>query len=923
MMKHIILTLVSLLIIFSASAQTYTLSGVIKDAEIGETLIGANIQIGVGIGTITDFDGYYSMEVKKGEYTVSVSYVGYEATEKKITINKNTILNFSLNTITLAEVNVVADMARSRETPVAFTNVLPAKIEEELGGQDLPMVLNSTPGVYATQQGGGDGDARITIRGFSQRNVAVMLDGIPVNDMENGWVYWSNWFGLEAVTRNMQVQRGLAASKLALPSVGGTINIITSGIANKKKTTIKQSIDSEGKSRTSIGFNSGQLKNGWGFTLAGSYKNGDGYADETWSKACFYYAKIDKRIGNHIVSVTAMGAPQEHGQRGYTRAIATYDSTYATSLGVDTFPKNIDYGYRYNQQWGDLDRWEYGNNITDSLFNPATQSYNYYYDTIHNSNEKTHYKINKYHKPAFSLRDFWTVNDKLYISNILYLSVGHGGGTSTKNSLKDTDLDSESGQINWQSLYDANMDVNFPRYAAIDGAYSYDLRKASQYRVISMNDHFWYGLLSTLNYKYDDNYTFSGGVDLRSYKGSHYREVYDLLGGEYCVDNYNANQDTAVKKVGDKVYYYDDAYVRWGGLFGQMEYKAGNISYFINLSLAESGFMKEDYFAAEYVYTTDEFGNTIKEDNPERNSGWLWKTSYTAKGGFNYNITDKMNAFINMGYLSKTRASSYLYNGYVAEFREDTDNEIVKAIEIGYSYNSSVFAANVNLYNTLWEGKPIRDIDVGDDNVARIDGIDLLHRGIEVDFIYKIMSNLALQGIVSLGDWRYNTKIENVPVYDINDQLVPEEEFDFNAQDIHVGDAAQTQFGGSLRYEPFKKFYVNVKYTYFDRYYADLEPSSLNGEGNAIDADGNPRESWRIPDYGLVDFNTGYTFKFDKFRMSLRLTVLNILDKVYISDARNNDQYIYGTPPNQFDAASAGVFFGLGRRFSTSVKFTF
>ena len=90
---------------------------------------------------------------------------------------------------------VVADVARTRETPVASTSIAPKKIEEQLASQDIPLLLNKTPGVYATQQGGGDGDSRINIRGFNQRNVAVMVDGIPVNDMENGWVYWSNWFG--------------------------------------------------------------------------------------------------------------------------------------------------------------------------------------------------------------------------------------------------------------------------------------------------------------------------------------------------------------------------------------------------------------------------------------------------------------------------------------------------------------------------------------------------------------------------------------------------------------------------------------------------------------------------------------------------------------------------------------------------------
>ena len=129
----------------------------------------------------------------------------------------------NLNVIELSDVEVLASRA-DEKTPVAYSMVTKEDMEVRLGSQDIPMVLNTTPSVYATQQGGGAGDARINVRGFNQRNVAVMINGVPQNDMENGWVYWSNWFGLDGLTRTIQVQRGLGASKLALPSVGGTIN---------------------------------------------------------------------------------------------------------------------------------------------------------------------------------------------------------------------------------------------------------------------------------------------------------------------------------------------------------------------------------------------------------------------------------------------------------------------------------------------------------------------------------------------------------------------------------------------------------------------------------------------------------------------------------------------------------------------------
>jgi len=212
------LLLLGLGICILSFAQQGLVTGKVIDKETGEALIGANVVYAPGKGTITNTDGKFELPLDPGSYDFQVSYVGYESKNRQIEVGgKTLILEFSLQSMTIDEVIITADYARARETPVAFTNVSPAKIEEELAGQDIPLILNSTPGVYATQQGGGDGDARITIRGFDQRNLAVMIDGIPVNDMENGWVYWSNWFGLDAVTRTMQVQRGLGASQLAPP----------------------------------------------------------------------------------------------------------------------------------------------------------------------------------------------------------------------------------------------------------------------------------------------------------------------------------------------------------------------------------------------------------------------------------------------------------------------------------------------------------------------------------------------------------------------------------------------------------------------------------------------------------------------------------------------------------------------------------
>lgn len=895
--------------------------GTVKDALTGESLIGVNVVYGPGKGTVTDIDGHYSVSLEKGLYDITVSYVGYQTQSQQVNItNERLTLDFSLRTIMLSEVEVVGDMARSRETPVAFSTIKPLKLEEELASQDIPMILNSTPGVYATQQGGGDGDARINIRGFSQRNVAVMIDGIPVNDMENGWVYWSNWFGLDLVTQRIQVQRGLGASKLALPSIGGTMNIITAGIQQKQQIKIKQEVANDGYFRTSASYNSGQLKHGWGITAAGSYKTGKGWVDQTYSKGWFYYLKIDKKLGNHLLSVSAMGAPQEHGQRRFKKPLATFDSVYATENGVNEQPGEyfrtdyldtlsmVDRGLRYNPDWGE-------------------------YTDVNGKKIILNDKINYYHKPQFTLRDFWNINEKFYLSNIFYVSLGNGGGTSLKRSVRaDQGFITEDGQINMQKYYDINKNFVDPLYP--DQNLSYQLVRSQ------VNNHQWFGLLSTFNCTHGDFLTFSGGIDLRRYKGEHYEEIYNLMGGDYYMDygNKNRPKDTQLY-VGDKINYNNDGIVQWGGFFAQMEYKAGNLSAFINLTGAYTGYKKIDYFLAKvvdindttfevaYGYPYEYQGITYYNDSPEahyQESDWYWKPGFTIKAGANYNLSERSNLFLNTGYLSKAPRFNNVYERDEVSLLTGITNENIAAIELGYTYNAENLLINTNAYFTDWQNAPgptqSYTLDNGELGYANINGMDALHMGIEFDMSWNILSNLEAEGLISLGNWKWTSE-DSVRVYNENNQY--EKSVYFNAKGVHVGDAAQTQLAASLRWEIIKYLYIKGQITYFDRYYSEFNPFDLDPatNPNGFDENGDPKDTWIMPSYYLIDFHAGYGFKIQTIKFDIRASVLNLLNTTYVSDASNNDDYSVTTRDN--DAKSAGVYYGMGRRFNTSLTISF
>lgn len=959
-----------------AVAQTGEVKGTIKDAASGETIIGASVTYAEGKGTVTDVNGNFVLRIDSaGQYTLTVSFVNYEPQKIKVKVGEKPVnIDVSLQVKTLTEVEVVADVAKSRETPIAFANISAKQLQEELGTRDLPMVLNTTPGVYATESGGGSGDSRVNVRGFDQKNVAVMVDGIPVNDMENGSVYWSNWDGLGDITRTMQVQRGLGASKLAIPSVGGTINIITKGIDQKMSASVKEEVTDFGLYKTSFGFNTGQLKGGWGVTLGGSRKYGTEWADGTYTDAYSYFLKVQKRFKKHLFSISANGAPQSHGQRYDKLPIGIYSKSLSDKLGVNT---DSMYSYQgshngyttltqgergrtYNANWGNIEG-EGGTSPEHIQFFPTSA-----HGSVFNE------RVNRFHKPQFNLSHFWTPNDKLTVSTVAYLSIGHGGGTSLKASAT---RDTTTGLLNVEKIYEQNESSISPTYSATQ-------HSSTNYLYTQNNDHIWYGLISSWDYKVNKNLSTLFGVDGRYYKGSHYGSIYNLMGGDYAPDNGisdknqpkgiyagDPNFQYALKHVGDKVSYYNVNTVRWGGLFAQAEYKIKKWTAFFTATISETGYQRMDYFKkkdlvidgqlfAQSVGYGDEFyyngtdhltavygTSTTNGTSTVRTSGdttfvgtgthqkyilnankytgdskearyattkLKWYLGYTFKGGANYNINDHNNVFVNLGYLNMAPLMNTVFDNNNNEYL-NIKNQFVYAAEGGYGFHAQKFAANLNVYYTVWDNKPLSAATSGPNGTLyyNILGLNALHKGVELDLIYKPIKPLQLEGVVSLGDWT-TTSGSKVDITDENGNIVAR--VDFSAKGVHVGNAAQQQFVGSARYTIIKGLYIKPRFTYYAKNYADFVATQLVDNSAGGGSNNKDRDSWRLPNYGLLDVFVGYGFNYWKLKFDVAAGVLNTLDNTYISDATNG---------MNFDASTALVYLGMGRRFNVSLKIGF
>ena len=909
---------ISLLVFLSSLqllAQDFVLRGKVVDNSSKQPLIGAKIVLNEQYKAMSDFEGNYSIKLPTaGEYKMVVTMLLFSTENYTVSVN-NSVTTFDVflgNSQELEEVKVIGNLVVDRKTPVAVTKISQKQITEELGSRDLPMLLNATPGVYATQSGGGDGDSRINVRGFDQRNIGVLIDGVPVNDMENGSVYWSNWFGLDAITSTVQVQRGLGATKLALPSIGGSINILTQGVGNKKGGMLKQEYGTGNLLRTTLSYNSGLSATGWGLTLAASYKQSQGWVYGTPSKGTFLYSKIQKKFGKHLLSLSGFMAPQEHGQRSYMNPIAYWDAQTASKLGINIpdsaqIKTKYDNGIRYNSQWG-------------------------YYTDDNGKQQIKNASLNFYNKPQITLKDFWIVNEKLSISNLAYMSIGRGGGTRIKNSsgiLSDT----TDGTINWDAMIRSNQQYDFfgTTYPNVDPTYSPVLYKSNNYILASMNNHFWVGYLPQFTYNKSKNLSISGGLDIRYYKGTHYQEITDLLGGDYALSGSNNNARTEMKFVGDKVALqpynnHRDGLVTWTGMFGQAEYSKGRWTSFVNLSGIVNGYKGIDYFQKREITVGDTlikigFNDTVNYKGTQytretdglkyNQTDWKYIPGGTIKVGASYSLTEYSNLFLNLGYLSRTPQYSNVIDNNTNKFFAEIVNEKVAAIEGGYNFANQKFGVNLNGYFTNWQNKPFPfGVAVPDPNdptesiYVNINGMDAIHYGGELDVAYKIDKKHSFEGMFSIGNWTWNsTETIKIPQYNVT--------FTFDAKGVHVGDAAQTMMSLSYRWEPVKGLFVKPQFQYFNRYYADFSPFALQGENGG-------RESWMMPSYSLVNLYAGYRIKMKHNALLLNGSVINLLGTKYISDARP----IQGAS-TAFEAVGTQVFFGGGLRFNVSLGLQF
>ena len=911
--------LIAVLLISSSAIFAQTkLTGKVVD-ETNQPLPGASLIVkGTKTGASSDFNGNFTLETAVASGTLQVSFVGYLTTSVSFNGNAN------LGTITLkpsAEsleevvITGVIDVAKERYTPVAVSTIKASEIQEKLGSQEFPEILANTPSVYATKGGGGFGDSRVNIRGFEQRNIAVMINGVPVNDMENSAVYWSNWAGLSDVTSAMQVQRGLGSSKLAISSVGGTINVVTRTSSMKEGGSLGSTFGNDAYMKFQASYSTGKMQNGLSASVLLSFTTGDGYVDGTKFEGKNYFIALGYEFNDrHDIQFTFTGAPQWHNQRSFANQLGEYIK-YGDPVANEP---NI----KYSSDWGYLNGKEYA------------------------------WTRNFYHKPVASLNYDFKISDKTKLSSVFYGSWGRGGGTGnigkspfafkTVDGLVPFD-DFVAFNTGTYTFPSGNSTTNLgaplvPSTAAGHIGEYVTNRSTGFTRRASINSHDWYGAVINLNTQLTENLKLDFGVDARTYTGYHFRNINDRLGADVYYDNVNVNNKPAGRylyetysaspslnpftdvKDQEKIEYNNNGYVRWLGAFTQLEYATEKLSAFVQGAVSQQGFKREDtfiYLESDPLYETD-FENILGGN---------------IKGGVNYNIDESSNVFVNSGFYSKQPFFNAVYPNNQSKVNENLTNEKVLGLEAGYGFRSAIFSANLNVYYTSWKDRYQRSGDNAADNVGGyydFAGITQIHSGVELEMSARPLPNLSLNGMVSIGDWNYDGDVTSNRYDSSNNQIGTGSTLYLD--NIKVGDAAHVTASLGARYEIITGLNVDANYRIADKLYASIDPARFSSETN--------KGSLELPSYGLMDAGISYKMLLgeDKSKsLNFRLNVNNVLDEVYISESRTNifaDDNVSSSNPALGTYASNNrlyngvananqVFFGYGRTWNFGVKYNF
>jgi len=607
-------------------------------------------------------------------------------------------------------IEVDALKSLERFTPVTFENINRKDVERKYWLQDLPMFLNGNTSINSYSESGASlGYSYLSIRGFDQRRISILINGIPQNDPEDHQVYWNDISDLTASIENIQIQRGVGTALYGSSAIGGVVNIQTINYMKRNFLNFSAGYGDYNSQRYSIEYSSGLLKNNFGIYGKVTRIKTDGYRDQSWSDYWSYFLSAGKIFGkNSVLKLNFFASPMQNHLAYY---------------GVD---KN----YLDGNITGDIKN--------DRKYNPLTYE-----------NE-----TDNYFQPHYELVYNTQTSKNVLISNTLSYIRGQGYFNTSFPAYYGYDFD----YFRLQPFFVADTtSYNTAYYKRNpDGTIYFEKGKGFEITrsdiVTKLNvDNNTYGWFPKVQIKHNDEKgTLVIGGELRLHKSDHYGEI-------------TSGEALPPGTPSDYIYYYYNGGKRTYSVYANEIYQITNqlngmlgLQYvYHRYNLSNDRFKPYD-FSVDYNFFTPRFGinyNFNKEFSAFANFSIAkreprLKDIYDAENPYstpNFRIVD---------------AEKGIYEESLIQPEEMND------YEIGFSFNNKIIKSDLNFYYMDFKNEIVNNGQL--DNVGQPivgNAGKSIHKGLELEFeikpfTQKIFNNFSLSGNLNLSDNYFKTYTE-------------------------------------------------------------------------------------------------------------------------------------------------------------------
>ena len=740
------------------------ITGKVTDGK--QPIAGATILIpGSKVGTSTDANGNFSITAPQTNGQLEVKFVGHSTQVVKFNNASpiGTIVLIPTDGESLEEIIIVGksiiDIAEGRKTPIAVSTIRQQEIEERAAVQDITAALVNTPSVYVTGQSKGFGESSMTTRGFDQSNTAFLLNGQPINGMDNGRVYWSNWNGLADVTSLIQIQRGLGSSKLAISSVGGTINFVTKSTDMKQGGFFKRTVGNDMFRKSTLAYNTGLMKNGFAVSALVTDWRGDGYMNQTAGAGQNYFLSLGYKVNdNHNLNLMITGAPQWHNQ-GYTGRLSKF----------------LEEGRRYN------DNIQVINGVE---MNP---------------------RKNYYNKPVANLNWDWKINDKSSLGTVVYASMARGGGQSLRTDASKAKVPYLAADVNNHQWFGIVSNYNRQLNENLNFNVGFDLRdyKGEHYRQVT-------DLLGAPSIEHSGNVNYPGlSSTSNTYStnpwkawSSHPKNPEDRLAWDY---------EQLIRYAGlfGQIEYAKNGFTAFfQGSISEQQNSRNDVFLY---KIGEGKSKKVNNFGYN---TKGGLSYTLGGHTLFGNAGYYSRQPYQNNIFMNYK--NDVNPYakneeivgLELGYKYASRFLDVSVNAYKTTWAHRVT---------GSSYVAG--QKDVDKYGKNPDGTLNGKVEIGEIIYNTNYGVKQDHKGLELEFLARPFSFLHIKGFASVGDWTYDGVATTIVRNSDRVELGVTER---DLTGVQVGESAQTSYGAGLRYFVIEGLSVDADYRRYERLYGSL-----------------------------------------------------------------------------------------------------